>query len=230
MESVKELQKKLPKKQWTHVIFDMDGLLFDTERIYRESWEALAPVFGQIPNPKVPEAVCGVSGSLLKKIILDYYPAIDADAYIDACTQRVRDVLSHHVPMKPGVRQMLDYLKKNHVKTAIASSSPRAIIIRNLSLTGLTDDFDAIVSGEEVRHGKPAPDIFLAAAAMLNAAPADCLVFEDGLHGIEAASAAGCLPVMIPDLTPPTDAIRPLCTAIYPDLNAAANAMQSGEL
>lgn len=212
------------------VIFDMDGLLFDTERVYRETWTALAPEFGQIPNPKVPEAVCGISGELLRKTILNYYPTIDVDTYIQSCTEQVQKILEHEVPEKPGVHEILEYLHKKSVKTAVASSSPRRIINRNLSLTGLTEYFDAVISGEEVQFGKPAPDIFLAAARILHTAPENCYVFEDGIHGIQAARAAGCSPIMIPDLTPPTDEVRSICTAIFPSLTAALEDMKLGRL
>lgn len=200
------------------MIFDMDGLLFDTERLYRESWLALAPQFGQKPEPGLPEAVCGVSGIRLKEIILSYYPDIDADAYIQSCTERVRQLLSTEVPLKPGVRELLSYLKAQKTKTAIASSSPLCLIRQNLALTGLDSFFDVIVSGEQVLHGKPAPDIFLEAAHQLGLPPESCYVFEDGIHGIQAAAAAGCRPVMVPDLTLPDAKTRALCTGIYPSL------------
>ena len=212
------------------VIFDMDGLLFDTERVYRECWASLAPEFGQIPDPKLPEAVCGVSGPKLRQIILEYYPTVDVEAYIQTCTDRVHELLGQEVPEKPGVHEILEYLQETGVKTAVASSSPVAVIEQNLRLTGIAGYFDAVISGDQVRRGKPAPDIFLAAADLLNLPPSNCYVLEDSIHGIHAAHAAGCAPIMVPDMTAPNDEMHRICTGIYSSLIEVMEAMKQETL
>ena len=129
----------------------------------------------------------------------------DADAFMQACLSRVDGILETSVPEKPGIREMLDYLRAHGVKTAVASSSRLELIEHNLALAGIRDRFDALVSGEEVAHGKPAPDIFLLAAERIGCAPEDCYVFEDGANGIRAGASAGCTTAMVVDLSEPTD-------------------------
>lgn len=211
-------------------IFDMDGLLFDTERLYQESWMILAEQFGQTPDPEFPKAVCGSNGDTMRAIIRAYYPNVDADAFMQACLNRVDGILETSVPEKPGIREMLDYLRAHGVKTAVASSSRLELIEHNLALAGIRDRFDALVSGEEVAHGKPAPDIFLLAAERIGCAPEDCYVFEDGANGIRAGAAAGCTTAMVVDLSEPTDELRALCAGIYSGLPEALAAIQNAEI
>lgn len=211
-------------------IFDMDGLLFDTERLYRDSWVILAEQFGLRPDPQFPKAVCGSNGDTMRAIIHTYYPTVDADAFMHACLNRVHHILQTSVPEKPGVREILDYMRANGVKVAVASSSPLAQIEHNLRLTGIRDRFDALVSGDEVVHGKPAPDIFLMAAERIGCAPEDCYVLEDGANGIRAGAAAGCTTIMVVDLSEPTTELRSLCTGIYSDLTQVLNDLQQDVL
>lgn len=211
-------------------IFDMDGLLFDTERLYRDSWVILAKEFGQVPNPDFPAAVCGSSGDLMLEFIREYYPEVDAEALRDACIKRVNTCLEKSVPEKPGIHEILPYLKENDVKIAVASSSPMETIESNLKRTGIAKYFDAVVSGQEVEHGKPFPDIFILAAERLGLNPEDCYVFEDGNNGIHAGAAAGCTTVMIPDLTEPNEELKSLTAGIFESLLAAKEAIKRGEI
>ena len=211
-------------------IFDMDGLLFDTERLYRESWVAMAEQFGQTPDPAFPPAVCGTSGAHMLEVIRQYYPAVDAQAFARGCIARVDDLLAHSVPEKPGVHEILQFFRENGVRIAVASSSARGRIIDNLRHAGVEGYFDAVASGEDVVHGKPAPDIFLLAAKLLGCAPADCYVFEDGINGVRAGLAAGCTTVMIPDLTPPPDELRDACAGVFDSLAEACAAIAAQRL
>lgn len=212
-------------------IFDMDGLMFDTERLYQESWTALAAEFGQTPNPAFPTAVAGTAGEGMRKVIRSYYPAVDPEAFISACFQRVRDITKTHLPEKPGLRTLLDLLRAKGVRMAVASSSEEDIIRRNLTTAGVTDYFDVVVSSTDpaVKDGKPAPDVFLYAAARLGVDPRDCWVLEDSLNGIRAAYAAGAAALMVPDTMEPTPEIRQLCR-VFPDLNAVAAALEADAL
>lgn len=207
-------------------IFDMDGLLFDTERLYRESWIILAEAFGQVSNPEFPKAVCGSNGSTMLSIIQSYYPDIDAVAFMQACLDRVENILKTSVPEKTGIREILSWLHEHGVKLAVASSTGLALIQRNLKHAGIEHYFDAVVSGEEVAHGKPAPDIFQLAAERIGCAPEDCYVFEDGENGIRAGAAAGCTAVMVVDLTEPTEELRALCAGVFFNLPEALTAIQ----
>ena len=211
-------------------IFDMDGLLFDTERMYRDSWKQSAQQFGLVHNPDFPRTVCGSSGAHMREIILQYYPQVDAKAFADDCILRVERELETHVPEKTGVRDILQYFKQHGVRVAVASSSKRATVLHNLKQTDILSYFDAVVSGDQVTHGKPAPDIFLLAAQQIGCEPENCYVFEDGTNGIRAGAAAGCTTIMIPDLTPPNAQLEQLCAGIYPSLSDALNAIAGNEI
>lgn len=212
-------------------IFDMDGLLFDTERFYRRAWLDAAPQFGQPPSPALAEAVCGTSGDHLKEIVRSYYPDVDADAYIQAMFHRVEELLAGKgVKLMPGARELIAYLRIHGVKLAVASASPRSMIERNLLTSGIRAEFDVIVSGSDISNGKPAPDIFLAAAAGLGLSPEDCYVFEDGVNGAMGGIAAGCPTVMIPDLEDPTSDLLRSCTGIYSSLLDVLEALKAAQL
>lgn len=211
-------------------IFDMDGLLFDTERMYRDSWKQSAQQFGLVHNPDFPRTVCGSSGAHMREIILQYYPQVDAKAFADDCILRVERELETHVPEKTGVRDILQYFKQHGVRVAVASSSKRATVLHNLKQADILSYFDAVVSGDQVTHGKPAPDIFLLAAQQIGCEPENCYVFEDGTNGIRAGAAAGCTTIMIPDLTPPNAQLKQLCAGIYPSLSDAMNAIAGNEI
>lgn len=202
-------------------IFDMDGLMFDTERIYRDTWVLLAGVYKVPHDPAFPKAVCGTSGDHMLEVIRSYYPTADAEAFRDDCLRIVDETVQKEVPVKKGLFTILEGLKACGVKMAVASSSKPDLIRRNLKNAGVDQFFDAVVSGTEIEHGKPAPDIFLLAAKEIGIAPEECYVFEDSINGIRAGVAAGCRSYMIPDLTEPTDEMREICSGIYEDLDAA---------
>ncbi len=211
-------------------IFDMDGLLFDTERLYQESWLVIAREWGIIPDPAFPTAVCGTSGAHMRDVVREHYPEVDAEAYIQACLSRVAHILETDVPEKPGIHELLTYLHAQGVKIAVASSSLAHVVENNLRNAGVWEYFDAVVTGEQVKRGKPEPDIFLEAAKRLGLHPEECYVFEDGINGTRAGLAAGCATVMIPDLTAPTEDLINSCAGVYPSLLTALEAIQNGML
>ena len=206
-------------------IFDMDGLLFDTERLYRDMWVALAKEYGQVPDPVFPKAVSGSNGAQMREIIHRYYPEVDAAVFQADCLERVKRQMDEEVPLKPGLFEMLDAAARNGLLIAVASSSPTRTIKDNLEHAHILSRFDAIVSGADVAAGKPAPDIFQLAARELGLKPEECYVFEDSINGIRAGVAAGCTTIMIPDLTEPTDELRAICSGIYTSLGEAAKAL-----
>ena len=211
-------------------IFDMDGLLLDTERIYRENWGKAAEDFGLTLHPDFLPAICGTNGASSEAAIRRYYPEVDPRAFIRACFARTEAALAQEVPEKPGAREILAFFRARGVGRAVASSSGRRLILDNLRHAGLASYFDVVVSGEDVVNGKPAPDIFLLAAQQLGLAPEDCYVFEDSINGAHAGMAAGCVTVVIPDLIPPTEDLRAGCAGIYPSLHAAGEAIAAGML
>ena len=198
-------------------IFDMDGLLLDTERLYQESWVEMARTFGQTADPAFPAAVSGTSGEGMREVIRRYYPAVDPYAFQAGCIARVDGILDEQgPPVKPGAGELLEYLGARGVKLAVASSSGRERILSNLRAARLDRFFDAVVSGQQVERGKPEPDIFLFAAREIGCPPEDCYVFEDSVNGIRAGMAAGCVTVMVPDLAaPPKDlAVSKVCSSL----------------
>lgn len=209
-------------------IFDMDGTLFDTERLYAKNWTLTAEEFGQIPNPDFPYAVAGTSSAGQQEIVRQYYPSTDASSFVNACAARMDRALEYGVPEKPGVHEILTFFREHGIKLAIASSNSHRKIEVNLQHAGVSDLFDVIVSGEEVKQGKPAPDIFVLAAEKLGLRPEECYVFEDSINGAQAGVTAGCATVMIPDLFPPTEDLRQNCTGIYSTLLDAQREIAPG--
>ena len=211
-------------------IFDMDGLLFDTERLYKESWEIMADRFGQVRDPDFPAAVAGTSGAGMVAVIRRHYPEVDPQAFIAGCLGLAAERIQVELPEKPWVREILTFFREHGVPMAVASSSARELVESNLRKAGIRAFFDAVVSGGEAARSKPEPDIFLLAAERIGVRPEDCYVFEDGINGARAGVAAGCATVMIPDLMRPTEDLLRNCAGIYPDLLAARDAIAAGEL
>ena len=211
-------------------IFDMDGLLFDTETVYQRGWTIIADEFGVERKPGLGKACCGTCGDLTLRLVNEFHPTVDAEAYVRRVIEYVHDEAAKNLPVMEGAREILRYFHEHGVGIATASSSTVAQIEANLIKSDLRDYFDAVVGGDLVANGKPAPDIFLLAAERIDVPPVDCYVFEDGYNGLRGAATAGCAPVMIPDTMLPTDEMRTICTGVYPSLSAALDAIRQGML
>jgi HAD hydrolase, family IA, variant 3 len=211
-------------------IFDMDGLLFDTETVYQRGWTIIADEFGVERKPGLGKACCGTCGDLTLRLVNEFHPTVDAEAYVRRVIEYVHDEAAKNLPVMEGAREILQYFHEHGVRIATASSSTVAQIEANLIKSDLRDYFDAVVGGDLVANGKPAPDIFLLAAERIDVPPVDCYVFEDGYNGLRGAATAGCAPVMIPDTMLPTDEMRTICTGVYPSLSAALDAIRQGML
>lgn len=207
-------------------IFDMDGLLFDTERLFCQSETNAAYRFNQTPHPDFTKAISGTNGEKALEVIRTYYPAVDPHEFWDYCINEVTEMLKKSVPKKPGVDEILDFFQSCGVKMAVASSSSREMIQHNIQKAGIADYFQVIVSGIDIGKSKPAPDIFLKAAELLELSPTECYVFEDSLNGVRAGVAAGCASIMIPDLAQPTPDILESCEAVYSSLSEACQALR----
>lgn len=207
-------------------IFDMDGLLFDTEAIYQQTWNEIAEKKGiQLPKEFVKD-ISGTNGDTMCRVIESYYGVIDGKQIQKECMARIKKKLEIHVPKKPGVDDILRFFKENNFRIAVASSSTKSQIESNLALSGIKCYFDAIVSGSEVKKGKPEPDIFLLAAERIKCRPEECYVFEDSINGIKAGHRAGCKAIMIPDLIKPTEEIKKISDGIYDTLIEAMTSME----
>lgn len=199
-------------------IFDMDGVLFDTERVYQEIWKEIALERGVELPAFFPQLISGSSGDQSSRVLKKYYQVEDPGLIGEECIEKMKRRLSKEVPVKPGAAEILDYLRSLGIKTAVASGSVKEQIQSNLRLSGLEEKFDVIVSGSELLYGKPNPHIFLYAAEQLGCDAAECYVFEDSQNGILAASAAGCRAILIPDIVDPSEDIKRLSSYIAVDL------------
>lgn len=192
------------------VIFDMDGLMFDTERVAGIGMiEALAAQ-GLAADEAFFMKLLGLNTESTRVALTQAFgdrvnfPAAMAgmDGYLE------RYVTEHGTPVKPGLFALFEHLDALGLPRAIASGSPMPRILRNLEMAGLTGRFDAIVAADDVPRGKPAPDVFLAAAKALGIEPARCMVLEDSAAGVEAGKRAGMITVMVPDLHAPDETDR----------------------
>ena len=207
-------------------IFDMDGLLIDSETIWQEEWHAMAAERGIVLPESFAAEICGTGGVKTREVVRRCYGADDPEPIMRECSARVHERERNGVPLMPGVETILAGLREAGYRIAVASSSPMEMIERNLRLDGIDGCFDALVSGRNVAHGKPAPDVFLLAAERIGVPPERCWVFEDSLNGVEAGWRAGCRTVMIPDKVAPTEDARRMCWGVFPDLGAAWEAIR----
>lgn len=197
------------------VLFDMDGLVLDTEKLYARFWAEASAFYGfQMSYPQALRM--RAANSRLSEANLHAFFGPDAD-YWQLRAKRIElmdaYIAENGVEPKPGIYELLDYLSKKGIPAAIASSSPMDRIQRHLGSLGLYHRFTAVCSGYDVPNGKPAPDIYLKSAAALGLRPEDCLALEDAPVGIESAFRANCLPVVIPDLDQPSEETISRCFA-----------------
>lgn len=207
-------------------IFDMDGTLFDTEKLYWHAWIETADDFGLKRNPEMAPAMSGSSVNTILIKIPQFFPEVDANEYFMRVVKRVRKAIEEKLEIKPGVIEILDYFHENKIPMAIASSSATDDIVKNIKRAGIDKFFSAIVGGDQITNGKPAPDIFQLAAKKINLPPEDCYVFEDSANGIRGAAAAKCVPIMVIDQMPPLPDIRELCAAVFDNMTDALNAIK----
>ena len=192
------------------VIFDMDGLMFDSEAVYRRAWLHWVHEFGAIMDDPTFHRFIGRNATSSRALLAELYgDQFDAGEFLRRTREHaLAEVSSSGVPEKPGLRPLLAFLEERGIPKAVATSTDRPIASRWLD--GLLPSFGALATGDEVAHGKPAPDLFLLAARRLGVPPAECLALEDSAAGVQSAQAAGMTVVMVPDLVPPTPDIRSL--------------------
>ena len=211
-------------------IFDMDGTLFDTEKLYRLAWIETADDFGLKRKPEMAAEMSGRGVEKILATIPQFFPEVDANEYFLRVVKRVRKEIEEKLEIKAGVVEILNYLYENKIPMAIASSSATEDIEKNIRRAGIDKFFDAIIGGDQIENGKPAPDIFQLAAKKINLPPEDCYVFEDSANGIRGAAAAKCVPIMVIDQTPPLPDIRELCAAVFNNMNEALDAIKKSTI
>ena len=195
------------------VLFDMDGTVFDTERIYREAWFYAAEAVGFDEMEDLLARIFGTSekdiGTYVYKTYGEDFPY---EKMLSIRAERIAQrIEAEGVPLKPGVPEVFDRLREKGIVSALATSAPRFRVDDFLARSGLKGTFSAVITGERVKS-KPAPDIFLLAAKELGLAPEECMVVEDSHNGAKAGYNAGMPVVLVPDLQRFTPEIAPFVT------------------
>jgi len=211
-------------------IFDMDGTLVDTEKLYRRAWIETADDFGVERKPDLAVAMSGSNFKKMPEILKRFYPDLNAEDYIMRVINTVKDTVAKNIEVKPGVENILNYFLEKNIPMAIASSSETFVIEERVQRLGWGKYFSVLIGGEQTSKGKPAPDIFLKAAEKLQLPPQDCYVFEDSFNGVRAGHAANCETIMVIDCVEPTEEIKSLCDGIYIDMNAALENIKLGKI
>ena len=190
------------------IIFDKDGTLHDTEKVYFQAWKLAA---NELNVPDIENTVRDCTGTTIPWIANYWagkYPNIPFEDYLPRRQYHYFHILETGVPVKAGAHEVLRSLKSRGYKIAMASSTPFDTVMDHLSRTDMIDYFDVVVTGDMVKNGKPAPDIFLLAAEKLGISPEHCVGVEDSISGVRAIHAAGMRAVMVPDMIEPTKEIE----------------------
>ena len=197
------------------VLFDMDGLMVDTESLATEAFIHSAKKQGyKMTREENYFKDSDVNG---KQLVDDHYKYIE-------------NILFTTGPKKmPFIEELLIYLKDNNYKVAVASSSNMNHIVNNMKKTGLIKYIDELASGAEVKKGKPAPDVFLLAAERLGVKPGECIVLEDSKAGVIAGSTAGAKVIMVPDMFEPDEVCKEKAYKIVENLGEVIKILENGE-
>jgi HAD superfamily hydrolase (TIGR01509 family) len=194
------------------VIFDMDGLMFDTERLACEAWKEAASKFGYIFKDTLFIKTLGYTKEHVRAIISEYFGKEFPIEKIHNERLKIVDrrLRENGVPLKAGLFELLDFFKTLKLKMAVATSTDSSRATDMLKSAAVYDFFDIVICGDDIISSKPDPEIFLKAAEKLGCAAESCMVLEDSEAGILAASRAGMLPVIIPDMKQPSPEIEQL--------------------
>lgn len=210
------------------LIFDMDGLLLDTEKLYCKANLTIAPKYGITTYDEA--YYMKYVGTSDEELYEAYYQDFaefgreNIEGFIKEAHEEVKALfLAGKAELKPGAIELLDYLKEQEIPCVVASSNLRSFITILLDKAGITSYFSGVISGEDVKRAKPDPEIVEKAASMLQLAPKDCLMLEDSFNGVIASSEAGVPVIMIPDLLQPTPEIKERTLEVFPSLYDVKN-------
>lgn len=191
-------------------IFDMDGLMFDTERVFVSAWDYVGEKMGLGKAGYMCIRTLGMNTPACEQAWRDEFgDEVDLDALWRYSREFVADYYRKNaVSVKHGLYELLTYLKNKGYKLAVASSTKRHQVERHLNSANVRQYFDAVICGDMVEKSKPEPDIYLKAAAALGVQPEDCCALEDSRNGLLSAHAAGMQAIMVPDLWQPDDTVK----------------------
>ncbi|MBW8002417.1 MAG: HAD family phosphatase [Planctomycetes bacterium] len=215
---------------YSAVIFDLDGVIVDTEPLSRDGWRYAFEEMGFAFGDEMFFRLVGLSSDKIADIFRQEY----GSGFCYAEAERLRHeyikgyVKENGIRIKPGVFELLDFLDERGIRRAIATSTSRKAAEHKLVLTKLRERFETMVCGDEVENGKPAPDIFLLAAEKLGAPAGECVVVEDSENGIRAGHAAGMDVVMVKDLIVPDEEVRGLTCGVFSSLHEVKSFLENG--
>ncbi|MCM1498614.1 MAG: HAD family phosphatase [Clostridium sp.] len=204
------------------VVFDMDGVIFDSEKLYRKHWMISGEEYG-IPEAQMAEIcnqIAGATKERNEKLMKSYFgDSFDYMTFRKKTMDRMdEDIRQNGLELKPGVQELFRFLKQKEIRIGLATSTQRERAGRNLRNAGILQEFDYIMYGGIVENGKPAPDIYLAACKGLGVKPENAIGVEDSINGVKSSAAAGLYTIMVIDLIEPTEEIRPLADEIFDSL------------
>lgn len=218
------LSRKTLSRKTHAVVFDMDGLIFDTEPLYRDAIIAAACDGGHEITLEFYHTTIGLSVEAFRLLLSDRLGrGFDFDGFWAAASRRFYEMTASQLRLKPGVVELLDTLDAVRLPRAIATSSTHEDVQHHLAAHALLNRFDAIVAQGDYARGKPNPDPFFKAAERLGVEPTRCLALEDSYNGVRAANNAGMMTIMVPDLLAVTTEMEMLCVCIAQDLHEVCN-------
>ncbi len=215
-------------KDFDAVVFDMDGVIFDSERATMLCWLELADKYG-IKDIEKPYLACtGTNKEMTRKIMMDAYGEnFPYDEYEKEASYMYHERYDGgRLPMKSGVFEILDFLKINKKKIALASSTRKQTVISQLRDAGILAFFDEIVTGDMIKKSKPDPDIYLLAIERIGVSSERSYAIEDSYNGVRAAYRGKLRPIMVPDLLPADEEMREISEAVIENLNDVINYMK----
>ena len=203
------------------VIFDMDGVIFDTEMLCRKAWHSMEEEYG-ISAEKMDQLLILCVGTNRAHMVKTFLEQLGNDfpveRFLDESMDRIAALGASGLPLKKGAVELLSWLKEQNALLALASSTKRSLVIQELTDAGLLDYFSVITGGDQITKSKPDPEIYEKAGAALGADPGKTLVLEDSQNGLRSALNAGMLPIMIPDILKSAPDLEPLIEAKLEDL------------
>ena len=202
-----------------YVIFDMDGTLLDTQKIYMPAWKWAGDIQGFSDMDKPALLLCGTNEVGWTNFLIENFPTLNIAKFKEDVEEYVTNNLE--IKFKEGVKDTLDFLKEKGIKIGLASGTGKDKALVRLNAVNALNYFDATVYGNEVENGKPAPDIFLKAAKLLGAKPEECIVFEDSDNGIKSGFNAGMKVIGVPDVKPFTEDLKSMLYAEFDRMDKA---------
>ena len=208
------------RSEYRAVVFDMDGVIFDSEKAVMECWKELASKYQIKEIENTIKACMGTTKEETKKIMLQTYGEdFPYTEYAKEASKRYHEKYDGgRLPMKPGVVELLTYLKQENKKIALASSTRQQVVVQQLKDADIFAFFDVVICGDMVQKSKPAPDIYLKACENLGVSPDQAYAIEDSYHGIQSAFAGKLRPIMVPDQLEPNEDMEKKAETIRKDL------------